>query len=192
MPNKIAIIYGSVRSNRNGIRFAKFLKKKCDERNFNTTLIDPLEFDLPLLDKMYKEYKDEDAPENLKKLSSILNEVDGYVIVSAEYNHSIPPALSNLMDYFQKEYFFKPAAIAPYSAGIYGGVRAGVQLRTFLGELGMPTISSQLPVGQVQKVFDEDGKLLDEKYEKFTKKFLDEFEWYVTALKSARTNGTPF
>lgn len=192
MSLNIAIIYGSVRENRQGIKFARYLKNKCKEKNFDVTLIDPVEYKLGLMDKMLKSYKDEEPPEVLTKLSKILKDADGYIIVSGEYNHSIPPALSNLMDYFQQEYFFKPAAIATYSAGVFGGVRAAMQLRAFLGELGMVTISSLLPVGKVKSVFDDEGNLLDEKYKKRTQKLLDEFEWYVTALKNARVTGTPY
>ena len=192
MSIKVAVIYGSVRENRQGVKLARFLKKQCENRNFETTLIDPAEYELGLMDKMLKSYKDEDPPKVLTKLSKILTDADGFIVVSGEYNHSIPPALSNLMDYFQQEYFFKPAGIATYSAGIFGGVRAAMQLRTFLGELGMPTISSMLPVGKVQSVFEDDGTLLDEKYERRTNRFLDEFEWYLSALKNARANGTPY
>lgn len=192
MSLKAAIIYGSVRESRQGIKFARYLKNKCEDRNFDTTLIDPAEYELGLMDKMLKSYKDEEPPEVLTKISNMLTDADGFIVVSGEYNHSIPPALSNLMDYFQQEYFFKPAGIATYSAGIFGGVRAAIQLRAFLGELGMPTISSMLPVGKVQSVFEDDGTLLDEKYERRTNRFLDEFEWYLNALKNARANGTPY
>lgn len=192
MSLNIAIIYGSVRENRQGIKFAKHLTKECIKRNYETTLIDPMEYNLGLMDKMLKSYKDEEPPKVLVKLSEILKEADGFIVVSGEYNHSIPPVLSNLMDYFQTEYFFKAAAITTYSAGVFGGVRAAMQLRAFLSELGMVTISSTLPVGKVQSVFDDDGNLLDEKYEKRINKFLDEFEWYVNALKNARANGTPY
>jgi len=75
--------------------------------------IDPLEFNLPLLDKMYKEYEPGSAPAPMEKLARLFNESDGFLIVTGEYNHSIPPALKNLLDHFQSEYFFKPSAIAP-------------------------------------------------------------------------------
>jgi len=52
----IAVIYGSVRTSRQGIKGARFLVKKLEERGHNVTLIDPMEYKLPLLDKMYKEY----------------------------------------------------------------------------------------------------------------------------------------
>ena len=59
---------------------------------------------------------------------------DGFVGVSGEYNHGIPPALKNLLDHFLEEYFFRPSGIACYSAGAFGGVRAAMQLRMSLAE----------------------------------------------------------
>lgn len=192
MSYNIAVIYGSVRTNRRGIKAANFIKAKCEERGFNTDLIDPVEYQLPLIDKMYKEYKNNDAPETLKKLAKKLNDADGYIIVSAEYNHSIPPALSNLLDYFLEEYFFKPSAIVSYSNGSFGGVRASVQLRAMLGELGTPSIPSILPIPKVGSAFDENNNPIDDAINRRTKRFLDEFEWYVRALKNERINGAPY
>ena len=192
MPNKIAIIYGSVRTKRQGIKGVKFLANKCRERNHEVNIVDPLEYELPLIDKMYKEYKDNDAPDNLKRLAQVISSADGYIVVCGEYNHSIPPALSNLKDYFQSEYFFKPSAIACYSAGAFGGVRAAMQMRAFLCELGTPSIPSLFVMPKVQLSFDFDGKALDESFEKRVKKFLDEFEWYLEALKTRREKGTPY
>ena len=78
-----------------------------------------------------------------------------YVIVSGSYNHSIPPPLSNLLDHFLEEYFFKPSAIMCYSAGAFGGVRAAMQLRAMLAEMGMSSIPSLLPFPKAQEMLDE-------------------------------------
>jgi hypothetical protein len=59
--------------------------------------------------------------------------------------------------------------------------------------LGAPSIPSSFPISGVHEVFDENGKLIDEKYEKRVKRFLDEFEWYIEALKNQRERkGTPY
>ena len=73
MKLNIAILYGSVRSDRQGIKVARFFTKKIKERNHEPVLIDPLDLSLPLLDKMYKEYKPENAPENMKKIAKNYN-----------------------------------------------------------------------------------------------------------------------
>ena len=192
MKLNIATIYGSVRSDRQGIRAANFFIKKLDERKIETKLIDPLKMELPLLDKMYKEYKPENAPAMMKAISNILTHADGFLIVTGEYNHSIPPALKNLLDHFQREFFFKPSAIVSYSAGDYAGVRAAVHLRAILGELGTPSISSMFPITHVDTSFDLDGNAMESIYEERSIRFLDELIWYTEALKTARIKGVPY
>jgi len=192
MEKTIAVIYGSVREARKGILAANYLVKQLEQRGHKVHFIDPAEYNLPLLDKMYKEYNDGEAPENMEKIAQKLTEADGYLVVTGEYNHSIPPVLKNLLDHFQKEYFFKPSAIASYSAGRFGGVRSAVHVRAILGELGMPSISMMQSYPKVQNAFDDDNNPVEEFTEKSTNKFLDEFEWYVEALKVQRSKRTPY
>ena len=187
---KIAVIAGSVRSERHGIKVARWVISKLEEKGHHVSLVDPLELDLPILDKMYKEM--ESPPEKLQKLQKIIKEADGYIPITPEYNHSISSALKNTLDYFLEEYFFKPSAIISYSMGPFGGVVAGNHLRQILAEMGASAIPSQLPISKVHEAFDADGKLLDNNYEKRFSKFLDEFEWYVSALAKQRELGTPY
>lgn len=188
----IPVILGSVRSERIGIKPAKYLVSKCQERGHETVLVDPLDYPLPLLDKMYKEYDSGQAPAVLEKLAKIVKAADAYVVVSAEYNHSIPPALSNLLDHFLDEYFFRPSAITCYSVGSFGGVRAAMQLRAMLAEMGMSSIPSILPFPKAGEAFDENGNPKDDRFDQSTKRFFDELEWYANALKEARAKGTPY
>jgi NAD(P)H-dependent FMN reductase len=90
-------------------------------------------------------------------ISQLYRRADGFVVVAGEYNHGIQPGLSNLLDHFLEEYFFRPSAIACYSAGAFGGVRAAMALRMTLAELGMPSIPSLLTVPRVQEAFDPEG-----------------------------------
>jgi NAD(P)H-dependent FMN reductase len=189
---KISLIYGSVRVGRQGIKAARYLEKKLHEREMQVHLIDPLEFDLPLLDRMYKEYEPGSAPAPMEKLAQILKKSDGFLLVTGEYNHSIPPALKNLLDHFQREYWFKPSAIASYSAGSFGGVRAAVQLRVIAGELGMPSIPSMLAFPRIGKLFDEDLIPANQRFESSAARFLDEFTWYLNAFKNQRKEGIPY
>lgn len=183
---KIAVVYGSVRTARQGIKAARFIINKVEQRGHEATLIDALEYKLPLLDKMYKEFEDGKAPGAMTSVGEILNAADGFLIISAEYNHSIPAALKNLLDHYQSEYLYKPSGIVTYSAGPFGGVRGLANLRTILAELGTPSIPSAFPISQIYAAFDDDGNALEEAYEKRVIKFLDEFEWYTRALKNAR------
>ena len=181
-----AIIYGSARRNRQGIKAARFIRRKLEERGHGVSLIDSLEHQLPELDLMHKEYEKGKAPDAMEKVSQILNDADGFIVVSAEYNHSISAALKNLLDHFQSEYLYKPSAIVTYSAGPFGGVRALINLRAILAELGTPSIPSAFPVSQIHGAFNDEGKPRDRAYDERVVKFLDEFEWYANALKAAR------
>lgn len=185
----IAVIYGSARQKRQGINAARFIVRKLEERGHDVTLVDSLDYDLPLLDRMYKEYESGTAPENMQAIADILAAAHGFIIVSAEYNHSIPAALKNLLDHFQSEYLYKPSGIVTYSAGPFGGVRALINLRAILAELGTPSIPSAFPISQVQNALDADGNSLDAAYDKRIAKFLDELEWYANALRRARDQG---
>lgn len=185
------VLYGSVRHHRQGIGAARFVERQLQARGHTATLVDPIEVDLPLLDRMYKEYEPGSAPEKLERLAELYRAADGFIIVSGEYNHGIPPALKNLLDYFLEEYFHRPSAIVCYSAGPFGGVRAAMQLRMTLAEIGMPSISSLLPIPRVGKAFEPDGTPLDDAYERRAARFLTEYEWYANALKEARAKGLP-
>ena len=192
MPLNIVIIYGSVRSDRQGIRAARFVERQLAGRGHAVTLVDPLEVNLPLLDRMYKEYPKGEAPEVLERLATLYRSADGFVIVSGEYNHSVPPALTNLLDHFLEEYFFRPSAIVCYSAGQFGGVRAAVHLRALLCEIGMPSISSMFPVPKVGAAFDADGVPADPKVEIRFERFAKELEFYAEALREQRKKGVPY
>jgi NAD(P)H-dependent FMN reductase len=193
MPLNLTVIFGSVRSERRGIRLVRYLERAFAERGHRVTTVDPIDYRLTLLDRMYKEYAADTAPEPLERLAAIYRDSDGFVIVTGEYNHSMPPALMNLLDHFLEEYFWRPSAIVCYSAGMFGGVRAAVQLRAPLCELGMPSIPSLFPVPKVQSAFSEDGTPADtDAIARRFAKFASELEWYAGAMKTARAAGVPY
>src|SRR5499427_2851075 len=192
MSLRTAILYASVREARAGIRVVRYLTAPLRRRGHTTAVIDAAEQRLPLLDRMYKEYERGSAPAVLEELSQLYRKVDGFAIVSGEYNHGIPPGLKNLLDHFLEEYFFRPSAIVCYSAGQFGGVRAAMALRMTLAELGMSSIPSILPVPRVQDAFTPDGEPTDPNFEKRCERFFREFEWYAEALRRARANGVPY
>jgi len=187
----VPVIYGSVRAHRQGIKAARFIVREFERRNIRAVLVDPLEHRLPLLDRMYKEYPRGEAPPVLEELAQLFRSADGFVIVSGEYNHTIPPALSNLLDHFLEEYFWRPAGIVCYSGGRFGGVRAAMTLRIMLAELGMVTTPSLLPFPTVQNAFTNDGVPCDPAIPEKSEDFFTEFLWYVHALREARRSGVP-
>jgi NAD(P)H-dependent FMN reductase len=188
----IAVLLGSVRRDRTGTRASKLIVRQLELRGHQVELIDPLELQLPLLDRMYKEHPKGEAPEPLERLAEVYRRVDGFLIVSGEYNHGIPPALKNLLDHYLEEYFWRPSGIVCYSAGGFGGVRAAMQLRMTLAELGMSSVPSLLPIPRIAEAIDEDGVARIPIVDQSANRFLDEFLWYASALKEARVGGTPY
>ena len=178
MSLSILVFYGSVRSARQGIKAARFITEQCRRRDHDTHLVDPVESRLPLLDKMFKEYATGQAPEPLRTIGTLVRAADAYIVVTGEYNHAPPPALTNLLDHFLDEYFWKPSGIMSYSAGGVGGVRAAVALRPMLAEMGMSSIPSTLPVSRIHQAFDDQGRPTDSALEDRAAKFLAELEWY--------------
>ena len=194
----VAVLLGSVRSGRLGDRAAKCVVKQLEARGHEAVLVDAAELKLPLLDKMWKEIKEKTPPEyeelkqKLAPLAELYARADGFAVVSAEYNHSVPPGLTNLIDYFLEEYGFRPSAIVCYSAGPYGGVRAAMQLRAMLCEVGMPSIPSLQPLPLVGQSLSAEGVALTQELAERSGKFFDEFAWYMRAMKVERAKGVPY
>ena len=186
MSFNIAVIYGSVRTTRQGIKAARFLVNQLSSRGHEVALVDPMVYVFPMLDKRYFEFEPGKAPDAIEKVAQIIKNADGIVIVSGEYNHSVPPALKNILDHYKDEFRHKPSAICTYSGGPFGGVRAAVHLRAILGELGTPSMPMTFPVSAVQDSFDENGNAIEKAYEKRVQGFLDEFEWYMKTLKAGK------
>ena len=189
---KIVVLVGTVRCDRQGIKAAKFVERAMGARGHTVTVVDPYELQLPLLDRMYKEYDKGKAPAVLEKLATVYRAADAFIVVSGEYNHSIPPALSNLLDHFLEEYFFRPSAIVCYSSGQFGGVRAAMQLRAMLCELGMPSVSSLFPIPRIGSAFDDQGNPKEAWIEQRFQRFAAEIEWYAEAFRDRRAKGTPY
>jgi NAD(P)H-dependent FMN reductase len=186
------VILGSVRSDRQGLKAARFIIRHLKDRGCEAPLVDPAELNLPLLDRMYKEYPKEHAPETLERLAELFRRADAFVVVSGEYNHSIPPALSNTLDHFLEEYFWRPSAIVCYSGGRFGGVRAAMQLRAMLSELGTPSIPSLLPIPEIGAALTAEGYPETPWLDKSASRFVGELVWYAEAVRRQRAEGTPY
>ena len=193
-----AVLQGSVRSDRMGDRAAKWVMSQLESRGHEVNLVDAAALQLPMLDKMWKEVKSgqagaayEGLRTKLAPLAELYKRVDGFAIVSGEYNHSVPPGLSNLIDYFLEEYFYRPSAIICYSSLPFGGVRGAMQLRALLAEVGMSSIPSLQAIPSVGEALSADGVALTASLAERSGKFFDEFDWYMQALKLGREKQDP-
>lgn len=152
-------------------------------------LIDAKALDLPMLDRMYKEYPKGEAPDALETLAGKIRAADAFLFVVGEYNWSVQPGLKNLTDHFLEEWFWRPAAIASYSAGRFGGVRAALAWRDILGEMGMVVVSSTIAVGPMKDTLDEEGEPVSDggkALEKQFPRFANDLAWWTAAAKAQR------
>jgi NAD(P)H-dependent FMN reductase len=194
MGNRVLVLYGSYRSDRMGIRLAQFLVEGLRARGHDVELIDAKAIDLPILDRMYKEYPKGKAPEKLEKLAGQIRDADGFVFVTGEYNWGIQPGLKNLTDHFLEEWFWRPAAIASYSAGRFAGARAAMAWHGTLSEMGMVVISSSIAVGPISHTLSEQSEPTGDGGTALTHafpRFAEDFEWWIEAVKLQRARKPP-
>ncbi|MGI8834292.1 MAG: NADPH-dependent FMN reductase [Nitrososphaeraceae archaeon] len=140
---RVAIILGSTRPGRNGEAVCQWIygiTKKRSDATFE--LVDIKDFNLPLLDEPIPPSMGQYNQEHTKVWSSKIDSFDAYVFVTAEYNHGIPGALKNAIDFLFKEWNNKVAGFVSY--GSAGGVRAVEQLRLVMAELQVATVRAQV------------------------------------------------
>lgn len=194
MANRILVLYGSYRSDRMGIRLARFVVERLRRRGEDVDLIDAKSIGLPMLDRMYKEYPRGEAPEALERLAGQIRNAHGFVFITGEYNWGVQPGLKNLTDHFLEEWFWRPAAIASYSAGRFSGARAATAWHGTLSEMGMVVVSSTLAVGPIVQTLSTDGEPIGkggEALERAFPRFAEDLMWWVEAAKAQRERRPP-
>jgi NAD(P)H-dependent FMN reductase len=189
MSDRILIFYGSYRSDRQGIRLADYLVGAFRTRGADAELIDAKAIDLPMLDRMYKEYPKGSAPEKLETLAEKIRTADAFVFVTGEYNWGVQPGLKNLTDHFLEEWFWRPAAVASYSAGRFAGARAALAWHGTLSEMGMVVTSAPLAVGGIGKALSADAEPVGDGGAALAKsfpRFADDLAWWTNAARLQR------
>ena len=180
-PLSIPVILGTTRKGRMSENAARFMVGQVAKREGVTTeLIDISKVPMPL----------DDAGEGIKnpEFAQKMMLADALIIVTPEYNHSFPGLLKHVLDSCLKEYIHKAAGIVGVSAGPFGGVRVIQDFLPVVRELGLVNIFWDVNFGNVSKVFDESGKLLDEAFISRADKFLSELIWMAKTLRYGRDN----
>jgi len=179
----LPILLGTNRQGRESEAVAKWLSEKMSEReDVETKFFDVRDFDLPQDDygtaigKDFSEWRD------------AIVRADGLVIVVPEYNHGYPGILKSVLDLLLKEYIHKAVGLVGVSAGPWGGTRVVEACVPMVRELGLAVTFTDLNFPTVKDKFDENGKLLDETYNKRGADFLDELIWMSSALRWGREN----
>lgn len=182
---KTTIVLSSVRETRIA---GKILDKVLEllGTSDEITIVDPVDYPLPLLNNRYFEMKE--PSELFQKLHKIFEESDGIIFITAEYNHSIPPALSNMLDHFGSEFLYKPAGIVSYSDGPIAGARAGEQLKLLVSTLGMLPIPISPAWGLAHKAGTPEGKSFEDNFVKNFNRFLVQYRWVGEAVRKQLAN----
>ncbi len=180
-PLFIPVILGTTRQGRMSVHAAKLMTSEIAKRpGVETQLIDIVGLPMPI----------DDAGEAIKDapFAEKMNRADALVIVSPEYNHGYSGLLKHVLDSCLKEYIHKAVDIVGVSAGPFGGTRVIQNMLPVMRELGLVNIFWDVNFSNVQKVFDESGKLLDESFLRRIDKFLKELIWMARTLRHGREN----
>ena len=194
MSERILVFYGSYGADRMGIRLADYCVRTLQARGVDAELIDARAVDLPMLDRMYKEYPQGQAPNAMEALAGKIRDADGFVFVTGEYNWGMQPGLKNLTDHFLEEWFWRPAGIVSYSAGRLAGARGSVAWHGTLSEMGMVVISSTVNVGPIARTLDADGTPIDAagaSLETSFARFADDLLWWTEAVRLQKARKAP-
>ena len=134
-------------------------------------------------------YKQGTAPPAMDAMRDTIKAADAIIVVTAEYNHSVPPGLLAMFDAFGGSNFSgKPSAIVTYSAGPWGGTRASIAVQPVLHELGCLPVSKMVALPTPQEMLKEDGEPIDASHRmlKQLPDMLKQLEWMSIAMKSQR------
>ncbi len=179
----LPILLGTNRKERASEAVARWVFAKMQEReDIETRFFDVRDFDLP------RDHYGTEIGEHFPEWRDAIIRADGLIIVTPEYNHGYPGILKSVLDLLLKEYIHKAVAFVGVSAGVWGGTRVIEACVPMVRELGLAVTFSDLNFPQAQNKFDENGRLLDEAYNKRVQDFLDELVWMSRALKWGREN----
>ncbi|MET4096857.1 NAD(P)H-dependent oxidoreductase [Arthrobacter sp. UYCu712] len=187
---RIAVILGSTRPGRLGKPVADWVLARASERGDAVfTLLDVADFELPLLDEPVPPSLGRYGHEHTKAWSAAVDAFDGYIFVTGEYNHSIPAALKNALDYLYREWNNKAAGFVSY--GSSGGTRAVEHLRCVAGELQLADVRAQVALPLATEFEHYRRFIPSEAAETNLQALLDQLIAWAGALKVLRPNAAP-
>lgn len=182
---RIAVILGSTRPGRNGEAVAAWVMQQAAQRkDAQFSLVDIASFNLPLLDEPVPPSMGQYSKQHTKDWAATIKGYDGFVFVTAEYNHGIPGALKNAIDFLYKEWNNKAAGFVSY--GSMGGARAVEHLRDVMAELQVATVRNQVMFSLFTDFENFSQFKPDPRNEQSLSAMLDQLIPWATALRSVR------
>jgi NAD(P)H-dependent FMN reductase len=194
--SKLLVIVGSTRPTRAADRVLPWLTEKTAEHSaFETEIVDLRDWPLPIFGEHLGTIGDFNDPTYSEPLVKAWNNkikaADAYIIVTPEYNHSVPGGLKNAIDTVWLSFGFrnKPVAFVGYSVGVAGGVRAIEHLAHVFVETESVPVRSSVVIPFVTDAFDDEGKPVSPMTNVAADVMLDDLAWWAAALEKARAQG---
>jgi len=190
---KIHVIVGSTRPNRIGERVAKWVAAAAQQQaGFEVELVDLAAYDLPRFDEpVSPKYNPHRQPNPaVKRWLATMAAADGYVIVTPEYNHSIPGILKDALDYLDWQIDKKPVAIVGY--GSVGGARSAEHLKLIVNFLGAAVVPATVALNRPGESIDEHGQFMGDSSSPTSPAtaltgLLGDLHWWAKTLAAGRT-----
>src|SRR6266705_2956155 len=183
---KVGIVTGSTRPNRKSADVAKWVLATARKRSgAEYELVDINDFGLPLLDEPMPPSMGRYQQPHTKRWAAKIDSLDAFVFVSPEYNHGIPGALKNAIDFLFAEWNHKAAGFVSYGAA--GGARAVEQLRLVMAEVQVATVRSQVLLSMVSDFEHFTTFKPSSHHEKSVGTVLDQVVAWGAALKQLRS-----
>jgi NAD(P)H-dependent FMN reductase len=193
---KLQVIVGSTRPTRAADKVTPWITSAAIAHEaFDTEVLDLRDWPLPMFGEHLGSIGDPQDPsysdEIVRRWNRKIAEADAYLLVTPEYNHSIPGELKNAIDSVFVSFAFrnKPMAFAGYSAGVGGGTRAIEHLVQVAVEVEAVPLRSTVVLPFVDKAFADDGQPADLATAVSLQIALDDLAWMAAALHSARAAG---
>lgn len=186
MKKNILVIIGTTRQNRAGENVANWaLKNLPESKNINYELVDLRDWALPFFDEGMPPMASQGNYQNElgQKWITKVNDADGILIVTGEYNHSVPAVLKNAMDYWYIGTMMrKPISFVTYGASL-GGARAAAHLRQISLSLGLIALHHEVNIANIWEAFDESGAVKNEQHLAKLQAVGQEIDNWFTSMK---------
>ncbi len=184
---KIKILTGSVRPRRFNSQPANWIYNLAKERkDIEVELLDLAKINLPFLDEPFTPFENKPEKEHTKAWAKTIDEADGFIFVTPEYNHSIPPVLKNAVDYLFWQWHYKPLAFVSYGS-LAGGARAVEHWRGVAGELKMYDLREQIMLPNYWEHLNEKGEYqFNDRHVAAANAILTDLTFWAEKMKPAR------
>lgn len=177
---KIAVIIGSLRKESYNLKTARALVALAPE-SLSLEIVDIANL------QMFNQDLESNPPKEWVTFRKQIMASDGLLFLTPEYNRSVPGVLANAIDvgsrpYGENAWDGKPGAIVSVSVGGIGGFGANHHLRQSLTFVNVPTMAQpEAYISEAPKLFDDDGKLVNDSTIGFLKNFMEAFEKWVVS-----------